>query len=401
MADSHHSTVFPASEYYPDRGPAKYFHGRRKVLNDFSNLLQYASNKSWGTTFLVQGAPGVGKSALLHECGKHARAQEWQVVKVGVESLWKPYKLLDSLGLTDKYKLSEKSMQFGLKNLFRRGYKSTRPEPTVESILKDGQQPLLLILDEAQALGDKDVPPSQHKTTAIHVLEFIHNGELGRPVILLAAGLGGAKRGFGELEIPRFAANCFVELGALDKGSERAVIRDWIKKEGGAKGDPAAWIDAIAQETHGWPQHIQSYANLAADQLKAYGRIMESDQLNAVLEAGRESRTEYYKERVDGFFGDEIQCLVNSIPDNPSGPPASRIDIMSSLTKKYGDRETKDLFDRFIRKGILEKSGAGLVVPIPSMHAWMKDEYSREKIEFPREQQISRGLHERSSGLER
>ena len=57
MADSHHSTAFPASKYYPDRGPAKYFHGRRKELNDFSNLLQYASNKSWGTTFLVQGLP--------------------------------------------------------------------------------------------------------------------------------------------------------------------------------------------------------------------------------------------------------------------------------------------------------------------------------------------------------
>lgn len=66
----------------------------------------------------------MGKSALLHECGKHARAQEWKVVKIGVESLWKPYKLLDSVGLADKYKLTEKSIKFVLKDLFRRGHKN-------------------------------------------------------------------------------------------------------------------------------------------------------------------------------------------------------------------------------------------------------------------------------------
>ncbi|MCY3613900.1 MAG: hypothetical protein OXH03_02265, partial [Bacteroidetes bacterium] len=253
-------------------------------------------------------------------------------------------------------------------------YKSIRPEPTVENVLKDGQQPLLLVLNEAQALGDKDVPPSLHKAAAIHVLEFIHNGELGRPVILLAAGLGGTKKGFGELKISRFAEDFFVELGALDKGSERAVIQDWITKEGGAHGDPTAWIGAVAQETHGWPQHIQSYANHAVAQLKADDGVMTSSGLSAALQAGREARKMYYKQRADEFFGDEIQCLVSALPENPSGSPASRIDIMSALTKAY-DLEAKDLFDRFIRKGILEKSGVGLVVPIPSMHAWLKDVY--------------------------
>ena len=224
---------------------------------------------------------------------------------------------------------------------------------------------MLLVLDEAQALGDKDVPPSLHKATAIHILEFIHNGELGRPAILLAAGLGGAKRGFGELKISRFAANCFVELGALDKGSERAVIQDWIKKEGGAKGDPAAWIDAIAQDTHGWPQHIQSYANLAADQLKACDRVMESDRLNAVLQAGRESCMEYYKERVDGFYRDEIQCLVNSIPDNPSGPPTSRIDIICSLTKNMANAKRKTYLIALLGKEYWRKAGRKLWSPSP------------------------------------
>ena len=370
-------------------------------MEDFSKLLQYASKKSWGTTFLVQGAPGVGKSALLYECGKLARTQEWEVVKIGVEALWKPHTLLGALGLADKYKPTEKSTQFGWKYLFKREYKSSRPEPTVEDILKDGHQPLLLILDEAHALGDRDVPPAQHKAPAIHVLESIHNGGLDRPVVLLAAGLEGAERGFAALKVSRFAENCFMELDALDKESEWKVIRDWIKKDGGAKGDPSVWIDAIAKETHGWPQHIQSYAKLAAEFLKASDRIMDSARLNAVLEAGRAKRKEYYKQRVRGFYWDQLHCLVNALPDDPRGLPASRTDIMATLTKKYGGAEGRDLFERFIGKGVLEKSGEGIAVSIPSMRDWMKGEYTRKKIEFPRAEQRTREVRDRSPGRER
>ena len=114
-------------------------------------------------------------------------------------------------------------MQFGFKECFSGGYKSTRAEPTVENILKDGSQPLVLVLDEAHALADEDVPPPQHGASAIHALEIIHNGELGRPVILLASGLDTVKEGFGNLKISRYAVNCFVELGVLDKGSEEVT----------------------------------------------------------------------------------------------------------------------------------------------------------------------------------
>ena len=177
-----------------------------------------------GTVFLIQGAPGAGKTALLAECERIARGREWQVANIGVGSLWDPYELLDSLGLVDKYDVTEKSTKFDLKDVAGRGYKSTRVPRTVLSILKDGDQPLLLILDESQGLGEDGVPPSDCRADARTVLDFIHNGKLGRPVILLAAGLGTTLKSFESLEVSRFASNCFVELGALDKGAEGAVI---------------------------------------------------------------------------------------------------------------------------------------------------------------------------------
>ncbi len=200
-----------------------------------------------------------------------------------------------------------------MKNILGRDSKNTNSEPSVENILRDGKDPLLLILDEAQALGDEDIPPSQYKAAAIQVIELIHNGELGRPIILLATGLDGARRGFSNLKVSRFARNCFVELGASSKESERAVIQDWLQKEGGAKGDPTEWTDAITQETHGWPHHILSYAYPAAEYLKSNDGIMSPEGLNVVLESGRKGRREYYKERVGDFRVDQIHCLAKSI----------------------------------------------------------------------------------------
>ena len=359
-----------------DRGPARHFHGRKQILRNFDGLLGGAAKTDTGTIFLIQGAPGAGKTALLAECERIARGREWEVANIGVGSLWDPYKLLDSLGLGDKYEVTEKSTQFGVKDVAGRGYKSTRLPRTVLSILKDGDQPLLLILDESQGLGEDGVPPSDYRADARTVLDFIHNGKLGRPVILLAAGLGTTLKSFESLEVSRFASNCFVELGALDKGAERAVIQDWLKKDGGAKGDPKAWIDAIAKEAHGWPHHILSYVYPAAvDQLKVDDGIMTTDGLNVVLYVGREGRNAYYEQRMKGFSRKQRRSLANLIVNIPSEDGLDEEDIKASLSQEYGKTEADKMFHDALRKGLLDEHSGCYVVPIPSMLTWLKKEY--------------------------
>ena len=388
-----------------DRGPSRYFHGRKRVLRNFKELLKRATQAGNGTTFLIQGAPGVGKTALVYECKRRALEGDWDVASITPLALWNSKELLYGLGRGSRLRLTGGSGKVGVdavvKNEAGLDCAVHEENRTVLEVLRGGKKPLFLALDEAQALGTQDIPPSNQLSVVNSVLNNIHNGDLDRPVILLAAGLGTTLKSFGTLGISRFAVNCFVELGALDKGSERAVIWDWIKKEGKAKGDPAAWIDAIAQETHGWPQHIQSYANCAVDQLNAHDGVMTPGGLSAALEAGREDRKVYYKQRVVDFRVDQIRCLARSIADVPQGEPAEYRDIVSSLAQEYGEDGAEKLFKNLERKGLLAQSGMGYAVPIPSMHAWLKDEYVREKIEFPREPQMSRGLHERSSGLER
>ena len=86
-----------------------------------------------------------------------------------------------------------------------------------------------------------------------------------------------------------------MELGALEKETEREVLHDWLTRDGGAKGDPTLWIDAIAQKTHGWPQHILSYVKPAVRQLHADRSVMTAEGLHAVLKAGREAISIYYR----------------------------------------------------------------------------------------------------------
>ena len=64
---------------------------------------------------------------------------------------------------------------------------------------------------------------------------------------------------------------------------------------GQARGDPAPWIDAIAQQTHGWPRHVHSYARHAAEHLKEKGGLMTPQGLKIVMELGEEGRKQYYK----------------------------------------------------------------------------------------------------------
>ncbi|MXW13411.1 MAG: ATP-binding protein [Rhodothermaceae bacterium] len=373
MTEPQHSTP----DFISDRGPAEYFHGREKILKNFDALAETAVEEKGGSTFLIQGAPGVGKTALLDQCKKRAISHGWEVVRIGVGALWDSNNLLASLGLGEKYKGTERSTQIGFKNFFGWAFKSARPQPTVKDILKNGNKPLLLILDEAHALGHEKVPPDDYRSTAVEVLDAIHNGMLNRPVVLLAAGLGTTKASFGTLEISRYKGGCLVELGALSKGAERAVIRDWLTKEGRAKGDPTVWIDAIAQKTHGWPQHITAYADAAVNQIRNDHGAMTPEGLEVVYQLGMERREAYYRQRVDDFSGDEVIRLARLIADVGSGKPFNEGLVVEPLSEKYGLDEANKLFQKFLKKGVISADGFLYSVPVPSMHDWMKSELKR------------------------
>ena len=357
-----------------DRGPAKYFHGRKQILCDFNEIVSRATRGRSGTIFLIQGAPGAGKSALLHECAEQAKSAKWNIAKINSSALWNPDELRRSLG-GGNLKVKGGSAYLGVLGIGQAEISAERSPQTTRTLLQAGKSPLLLTLDEAQTLGMKDEFPADQIHTARSILNAIHNGDLGRPVILLAAGLGTTVESFRSFGISRFSLGAFVELGALGKDAEYTILYDWLTKDGGAKGNPTNWIDAITQETHGWPQHILSYVKPALNQLRADKRIMTKNGLHSVLEAGRISRLEYYDQRAYGLPEEDRQSLARPFRNLPLGESTTLSEIMSSLTQDYRQSKAEKLFRHALEKGIIAERSGRYSVPIPSMHEWLVSKY--------------------------
>ncbi len=377
-------TVKPATL---ERGEARYFHGRVKILDDFKELLGRAKTGNSGTSVLIQAAPGAGKTALLHECARLARTQKWQTAKIQLDALWDPTTLLQSLGRKKEAKQKERGWSGKLEgggalpevgSVKGSGGYESRKKPALRNtleVLKDGEGALLLTLDEAQILAKRTPSDQKHRVTII--LDAIHNGRVERPVILIAAGLGATAAAFDSLGISRFGPGCHINLGPLSEGSRQAIIQDWLLEEGGAKGDPASWIDAIAVETHGWPQHIMAYAWPALKQLKLTEGELTPEGLETVLKEGRKGRIEFYEARTRGIPEEQLHCIARVIAGIPSGTSIAKMDLMASLRLDH-DRDTAEkIFTLALHKGILDERKNRYVVPIPSMHDWLVDNFAR------------------------
>lgn len=377
----------PERPFASDRGVAKYFHGRKDILQKFTDQMREAKRTGGGTIFLVQAAPGAGKTALLAECRRIAELAKWETAEINSSDLWDTNTLLQSLDQETKQKEGGwsghleggvdvpevGSMKAG------GGYESKKiyvPRTTLD-VLNDGKEALLLILDEAQRLlNDIPPPPNQQYTLASTLTDSIHNGKIKRPVILLAGGLGFTESSFEYLAVSRIEGDAFVGLGPLSEASTRLVIKDWLVNEGGAEGNPNPWIDRISPETHGWPQHILAYMKPAIRHLGANAGRMTPTGLKDVLEEGRERRVQYYTRRGKGLTRMEREAIARFLFTISEGERFAREDLVAVLKEDLGSEVKADsIFNKAFRKGILDERDGEYIVPIPSMHNWFVDEY--------------------------
>jgi len=247
-------------------------------------------------------------------------------------------------------------------------------------------EPLLLVLDEVQTLGRR---LDSDKTNLLEdTLERIHNGKLAKPVVLACGGLGISSQVFARLGISRFKGRCLVNLGRLSEVNERAVIRDWLVKAGGAQeAGIQPWITAIAQETHGWPQHIAFYAQTAAKRLKARnGQVVQED-LEAVLKQGRGGKRVYYEKRLEylNYSGAKVLATLLqrvSISDSLNLLQTTLVDKLVE-TGSMSQKDAERVFNYALNKGVLSNAGTETPfhydIPIPSMKAYLLEIFGLER----------------------
>ncbi|MCY4224649.1 MAG: ATP-binding protein [Bacteroidetes bacterium] len=370
-------------DFILDRGPSPFFHGREEIIDTFSSGLKFSRDTKKGTTFLIQGAPGAGKTALLDVLSNQAKPKGWEVALINGKDLYDPVSMAQSLGKS--YTIdSEYALNVGIKFLGGGLVASVAGHASSEEILKclAPENGLILVLDEAQDLQYLKNTPKEHNL-ARDALTVIHNGDVGHPVMLIVGGLGTTESSLGGLGVSGIDGDCTVQLGRLDEESERAVIRDWITHAGGAVGDPSRWIDSIAEKTHGWPQHIMSYVKPALKYLKSSHGKMTDSGLEFVYEKGNEYREEYYQKRVKGFDKKKRQDLAKIFADVPLGDTMELEDIMDALKEEYTEEIAEKLFKKALERGIIdERKDGDYGIPIPSFHTWLVDQYVQNKSQY-------------------
>ncbi len=371
-----------------DRGPATFFHGRERELRAFQEVRTDSLRSNGGTVFLVQGAPGAGKTALLHEGARRAKADGWRVAVIKNSALYDPNALARALGLSYATKITEHQeagWRAGLSSvaaLVRRWSKGRVAEYgglAVDDILTEAATPkgLILLLDEVQTLSKAAGTP--YDLTLTQTLEQIHNGKVGAPVILMAGGLGTSEGVFGTFGVSRFIQDCLLQLGRLSPEAERAVIRDWLVQAGGARGTSdhlTRWIDTIAAECHGWPQHIQLYAPRAAKWLVEHESRLTADVPMKVMAQGHERRVKYYKGRLLGLRLDDRRAMANLLGRLGESNTLEEPDLIAAFSGHRKPEAASALFQHALHKGVVaERLDGGLSIPIPSMHAWLVQAY--------------------------
>jgi len=363
-----------------DRGDSPFFVGRTKTRETFLDMASDFRIVGKGSTFLVQGAPGSGKTALLAQLSKESQNAGWTVAKITPDSLHSPASMAQSLGKSYTSK-GHVEVAVDLRILQVGGGETIAGHATPIETLRHLTPPngLILVLDEAQRVKDLS-DHSEIRTTAGNTLNAIHNGEIGHSVMLLAAGLGSTLSAFDYLGVSRPEGECMVHLGSLGKEHERDLIGKWLKDKG-FKGDTDAWIHAIAERSHGWPQHIMSYIKGIKAYVKSRAPLMTDEGLHFVIERGDELRENYYKIRVRDINKEKRQLLARFFADVPFGKTVLEGDIKSAIMKEYSPEESDKLFDDTLKKGVIDQRGDGSYsIPIPSMHTWLVEEYANDKL---------------------
>lgn len=374
-----------------ERGKAKYFRGREDIRALLKRRRAWARLESTGTTVLIQGAPGAGKTALLYQLTAEAEREDWTVASLEIQALYDPRLMAQNMG--ESYiTRAQRTVKGDIQVMSTETTKERAGDASVSQVLKTfaPKKGLLLLLDEVQTLIDLSEGPHTHLAKA--TLNAIHNGQIGCPVILLSGGLGTSENAFYAMGVSRFDKDCLINLGRLSATAEREVICDWLVKDGQAKSDVTPWVDAIAAETHGWPQHIMSYAQPAAASVRRNKGELVKSGLDFALKTGRESANNYYSGRVKGIDV-SVRFKLARLLKSHEGQVITAESLFEAMSANSADADA--VFNKLLHRGVIVEKHGGYAVPIPSMRDWLIKNFGGGRSRVRRY-----GLR-RDSGLER
>ena len=383
-----------------------------RIKNKISNTgLQpgqvIASQKTW----LIQGAPGAGKSALLSHLQNRWKAKvkgpvvveidpkdlsdESMVTRTIADCIIPEYgaeilntvrtvegtlgfdmivkgegKVTDSeqsssLALQDLAKLYNKNVVAVSKRLFE-GSSTKRPKP----------RPIVVTIDEVQVF----------KPEAAALLFKLHNGKHGLPILAVLAGLAYSKSMLAKENISRFATSngrSHVQtLGPLETGEAAEAVRAMLNGYRIKGRDNSNLPEKIGEWSDEWPQHLFHYMAGLANELKNNNFDLARVDESALRSFGDGCRLQYYRSRLEDSTISKCTALLAEVAQTIGASGCHLADLEAMLEDRIWDKsniratmpkkmEPTEFIEAMIYAGMVHRVDAILTIPIPSFRKYL------------------------------
>ena len=410
------------------------FVGRGEFIREFQRDIRTRTRKwyngkpaPWeGGSWLFQGAPGAGKTALLRELKKImvpnsvGTPTNLNVCMLKKEALNSAVELESELlslfpdnllgALIRKIGLKISLLGFGSAEISaeKKAAAEAWRQKVRKAQLNPGKYPpLLVMIDEAQGI--------EHKAKA--QLGWLHEGTHGLPILPVFGGLAWTRKHFKAITpvLSRIDGNRAITLEALHEEDCRKAVHKFLDKFQVIASTQAreAWAQAIADDCMGWPQHLHFSLQGMAMALIAPGvdgnldRLEEKD-LKKARQYAEEQRNDYYSDRLasENLKGKRYltAATISRMNNFPKGTTLSRMaGFVQEISDEAGgagthddgalprNMEAEEFAEGMIHAGILHEDGDGyLSVPIPCFHHYLleKLEQWRRDREAPGEPEV-------------
>lgn len=376
------------------------FVGREREIDlVIAQLANWRPGLSAGRTIVIQGAPGVGKTALLHQIGRVLPKRLPNAVAIGRPTPWNRRSVGNVLrtlaarmiGTTDEFCTATETegtngARAAATAQHSRSRSTTPPALScwddLETLFADRAEqarPTLLLVDEIQRMGDDEETKD--------LLYHLHD-QTTFPVVLICGGLSTSAAHLRELGLSRLADGNVLRIDALTTDEAEQCLEESLRMmadDVGIDGHADHWARRLAPATHGWPQHVTCHIRAAASALRASDRLAFDDgNLNEAAALAEAAMRDYYEQRLEASATDAM--IVFAVHQSISRRAIRRneviavVDSVRPLLRPEDSDEhdrtfphPRDCVERMLHAGVIAYAGAtttsSLSIPIPSMAA--------------------------------
>ena len=397
-----------------EKDPPPVFVGREdirtRVLHELRKMkAQSATPNSILRMEVIQGAPGVGKSSLLHRLGVDSEQEDALVIHMDAAEL------NDAVGFASRF-LKQYSVEAtnrdtartqkhssGFDKIAKYEYGTESSEASIAAQLNEHTNvwsiisktienesmdpkaaPVLLLIDEAQHLWPDFGSPINAIADSL-----LRCATEDFDILPIFAGLSDTHIKLAEAGITR-TPHAIIRLEALSTDESASVVSQFLQLDAFeldtelVQADCAAVSQAIASASEGWPRHLHCYIQSFVAELVGLldGSAKRPISLRKVLDRGHQLRIDYCRDRllVARIHNASREALFEIAQEY--GSESFPISEIIERGQKYGstfiDAE-RDL-EKVVHTGLLDEVTPGTFkIPIPSLASYMAAKGNEEK----------------------